>query len=113
MLKKLLLYLQQRKVLLLISILFSCSFSFAQQKITVEGVISSENNVPLAGVSINIKGSSIGTTTNADGKFTIQVNKGVTLVLSFVGYEEKQVKVIDENSFRNIQMVSKSSALDE
>lgn len=113
MLKKLLLHLQQKKVLLLMFILFSCSLSFAQQKITVEGAISSENKVPLAGVSINIKGSSIGTTTNADGKFIIQVNKGATLVLSFVGYEEKEVKVNNENSFGNIQMVSKSSALNE
>ena len=39
----------------------------------------------MAGVSVNVQGSSGGTITDADGKFTIQVSKGATLVLSFVG----------------------------
>lgn len=112
--KKLLPFLQQKKkVLIFLFFLFFSSLSFAQQKIIVNGNVFTENNVPLAGVSINVKGSSGGTTTNAEGKFTIQVNKGTTLVLSFVGYEEKQVFVKNEKSVGNIQMVSMTSALGE
>ena len=113
MFKKLLLFLQQKKGLISISFLFFSSFAFAQQKIIVNGDVFTENNVPLTGVSVNIKGSSGGTATNAEGKFTIQVSKGATLVFSFVGYEEKQVKVNNEKSVGNIQMVSTTSALSE
>ena len=87
--------------------------SFAQQKINVSGRVVSEKNVPLAGVSININGSSIGTITNTEGRFSLQVTKGATLVFSFVGYDEKRVKVNNENSVRTIQLTSKTSALGE
>jgi len=112
--KKLLsIFTTKKKVLIFIFFLFYSSFSFAQQKITVNGNVFTEKNVPMAGVSVNIEGSPIGTTTNAEGKFSIQVSKGTTLVFSFVGYEEKQVKVNNEKSVGNIQMVSMISALNE
>ncbi|MEO8414721.1 MAG: TonB-dependent receptor [Ginsengibacter sp.] len=114
MLKKLLLFLQQKeKVFTLIFFLFFSSFSFAQQKMTVSGNVASEKNEPMAGVSVNVNGSSVGTTTDADGKFTIQANKGATLVFSFVGFEENQVKVTGQNSVGTILMVSTTSALNE
>src|ERR1035437_3407090 len=113
MLKRLLPFLQQKKkVLIFIFFLFFSLFSFAQQKIIVNGNVFTKNNVPLEGVSVNVKGSSGGTTTDANGKFTIQVNKGATLVLSFIGYEEKQVLVNNETSV-NIQLVSIASTLGE
>ena len=93
-------------------LIFTSFLSFAQQKIIVNGNVFTENNVPLAGVSVNVKNSSGGTATDAEGKFTIQVGKGATLVLSFVGYEEKQVLVNNEASAANIQMVSITSTLD-
>lgn len=111
--KKLLPFLQQRKKeSLFIFFLFFSLFSFAQEKIIISGSVFTEDNVPLAGVSVNVKGSSGGATTGSDGKFTIQVSKGATLILSFVGYEEKQVKVTNEGSIGNIQMVSKTSTLE-
>lgn len=93
-------------------LIFTSFLSFAQQKIIVKGNVFAENNVPLAGVSVNIKGSFGGTATDAEGKFTIQVGKGATLVLTFVGYEEKQVIVNNEKSAVNIQMVPITSTLD-
>jgi len=112
--KKLLPFLQrEKKVLIFIFFLFFTSFSFAQQKITVNGNVFTEKNDPLSGVSVNLQGSSFGTTTDAQGKFTLQVNKGATLLFTFVGYEEKEVKVNNEKSVGNIQMVSTTSALSE
>src|SRR5665647_1778509 len=112
--KKLLPFLQrEKKVLIFIFFLFFTSFSFAQQKITVNGNVFTEKNDPLSGVSVNLQGSSFGTTTDAQGKFTLQVNKGATLVFSFVGYEEMQIKVNNEKSVGNIQMVSTTSALNQ
>jgi hypothetical protein len=114
MLKKPTPFLQQKKRALIFACLLCCSlFSFAQQMITVTGNVSAENNVPLPGVSVNVKGSSAGTITDAAGKFSIRVNEGTTLVFSFVGYEENQVVVNSEKSAAHIQMVATSSTLND
>ena len=114
MLKKPTPFLQRKKRALIFAFLLCCSlFSFAQQMITVTGNVSAENNVPLPGVSVNVKGSSTGTITDAAGKFSIRVNEGTTLVFSFVGYEENQVVVNSEKSAAHIQMVAGSSTLND
>jgi len=114
MLKKTLPSLQQKKRLLLIlfSLLFS-SFLFAQEKLTVKGTVLIENNTPLAGASVKVKGSSGGTVTDADGKFSIQVNKGATLVFSSVGYQEMQVKINNNENALPVQLISTASTLGE
>ncbi|MEJ7684542.1 MAG: SusC/RagA family TonB-linked outer membrane protein [Segetibacter sp.] len=114
MIKKLLPFFQRKKkVLIFAFFFFSALFSFAQQKTTINGKVFTTDNAPLAGVSVNIKGRVGGTTTDADGKFTLQAVRGETLVFSFVGYEEKQVKINNANSLINLPMVSTSSSLGE
>lgn len=114
MLKKLLPFLQQKKKLFIfIFFLFFTLFSFAQQRTTVNGKVVTADNVPLAGVTVNVKGSVGGTTTDTDGRFALQAGKGETLVFSFVGYEEKQVAINDEKNVITIPMVSTSSTLGE
>jgi TonB-linked SusC/RagA family outer membrane protein len=113
MLKNLLPNLQQKKkVLIFIFFLFFSLFSFAQQKIIVNGIVFNENNVPMPGVSVNLKGTTVGTTTDADGKFSIQVNKGAILDFSYVGMKTQQVKIQDRTNF-NIIMQEDLVALDE
>jgi len=105
--------LQRVKLLLFFLFLLSASLSSsAQQKITVKGTVLSEKNVPAAGVSVNVKGSSAGTVTDAEGKFTLQVPRGAVLIFSSVGYTEQQVRANDENSL-SIQLVSTTSTLGE
>lgn len=73
-------------------LLLSTSMALAQQ--VIEGkVTSSEDNAPLPGVSILIKGTSTGTTTNFNGEFSISASQGDILQLSFIGYKaiERQV----------------------
>lgn len=112
--KKLLLILQQKmKVSLVGCFLCFCSLSFAQQKTNVSGNVITENNAPLAGVSVNIKGRTGGTTTDMSGKFTLQANKGATLIFSFVGYEPKQVEVGSETDLGTISLVSTTASLGE
>ncbi len=113
MFKKLLLFSQQKKGLIFMFFLFSFSLTFGQQKISVNGKVLSEKNAPIASVSVNVKGSSVGTITDAQGKFSLQVNKGATLVFSSVGYEEKEIKVNNGSSVTDVQMVSTASALNE
>ncbi len=65
----------------------------------------------LAGVSVNVKGTTRGTTTDGNGRFTIEAAKGDVLVFTFVGYKPKELVV--ERGLVNIQMVSATSDLGE
>jgi TonB-linked SusC/RagA family outer membrane protein len=62
------------------------------QDITIKGRVTDEKGEPLSGASIRIKGSTGGTSTNANGEFSIEVPEGVTLVITYIGYEAKEVK---------------------
>src|SRR4030095_6411082 len=58
---------------------------------TVNGVIKNESGEPVAAVTITVKETGIGTTTDAQGKFSVQVPQGKNvLVFSIVGYEDKE-----------------------
>ncbi|MBD2752486.1 TonB-dependent receptor [Spirosoma validum] len=59
---------------------------------TITGTVTDENNAPLPGVTIAVKGTSRGTTTDAQGQFSLSVpSPDVTLVFSFVGYVNQEV----------------------
>lgn len=111
--KKLLPYLQQKKkVLIFIFFLFFSLFSFAQQKIIVNGIVFKQNSVPLPGVSVNIKGTKVGTTTDLEGKFSIPANRGTILDFSYVGMKTQQIKINDKTNF-NITMQEDIVAVEE
>ena len=57
----------------------------------IKGRILSSTGEPLAGASVKIKGTSIGTSTDSDGRFTIDANPGQVLVVSYVGYDDREV----------------------
>src|SRR6218665_1667513 len=78
------------KLRLLLITLFICSFAMAQNKATVSGVLTDKeaNNATLPFANAMIKGTSIGTTTDENGKYTLKVDAGsYTIVFSFLGYE--------------------------
>lgn len=73
---------------------FLISISLLAQSKKVSGtVVSQEDHSPLSGVSIMIKGKSIGTQTNSSGQFSIEASPGDILILSSVGFTEKEVTV--------------------
>ncbi|HWJ27099.1 MAG TPA: carboxypeptidase-like regulatory domain-containing protein, partial [Flavisolibacter sp.] len=59
----------------------------------VSGIVTNNNGEPMSGVSIFLKGSSLGTSTDEDGKFRISIPPGGVLIFSFVGYETQEVPV--------------------
>src|SRR5688572_5411208 len=59
-------------------------------------VISTEDQSPLPGVTVMVKGLSIGTTTDADGRYTINTSEGNVLVFNFVGYLPQEVTVSNQ-----------------
>ena len=68
-----------------------CTFEMYAQQKTVTGKILDENNKPLVGVTINVKGTERGVVTNSSGSFSIRVSKGETLEITHVGYEAKRL----------------------
>ncbi len=81
---------------------FFVQFSFAQQK-TISGTVSDDAG-PLPGVSVIIKGTSKGTETDFDGKYTIATKVGDVLVFSFIGMG-KQEKTVGIGNTINIVLV--------
>lgn len=65
--------------------------SFAQER-SVKGTVTDNSGLPLPGVSILVKGTSTGTQTDFDGKFTISASPSQTLVFSYVGMKTQEVK---------------------
>ena len=61
------------------------------EKVTINGTVTDENGEPLPGVSIQIKGTTIGTITDVEGKYTITVEAGDVLLFSFIGYKSQEI----------------------
>jgi len=90
---------------------FVVQLTFAQEK-TISGVVSDGSGLPLPGATVLVKGTSSGTSTDFDGKYSIKATPGGTLVFSFVGYTTKEV-VIGTSSSVNVTMAEDAATLDE
>ncbi|TZF85028.1 TonB-dependent receptor [Pedobacter sp. BS3] len=101
-----------KKILFLL--LATCmSVQLHAQTIRVSGkVTDTDSKEPLVGVSVKIKGTATGTTTDADGNFTIQASTGSDIVLTYIGYESKTVRITGSNTL-TINLVKTQSDLDE
>ncbi len=81
--------------------------------IIVKGKVTSSTGEPLAGVSVLVKGSTVGTKTNENGEFIIEnVDDKATLIFSSVGYETREVPVSNRKVI-NVKLEVKINALDE
>jgi len=78
----------------------------------ITGKVTNDKGEPLAGVSVLVKGTSRGTTTNSSGSFTINAEVGETLDFSMVGYKLYSLKVGQENTV-TIQLESEIFNIDE
>nr|WP_294895674.1 TonB-dependent receptor [uncultured Pedobacter sp.] len=76
------------------------------------GKITDSEGEPLVGVSIAVKGSKSGTVTDINGNFSINVPEGSTLVISYLGFETKEV-VTGKNAVLNIKLSQSQNSLDE
>src|SRR5690554_2940183 len=79
---------------------------------TITGTVTDAGGEPLIGVSVVIENSSSGTITDSDGRFSITVPSGSTLVFSYVGFESQTVPIGDQTEI-NITMSETVEALDE
>ncbi|WP_188652737.1 SusC/RagA family TonB-linked outer membrane protein [Yeosuana aromativorans] len=90
---------------------FVVQLTFAQEK-TISGTVSDASGLPLPGATVLIKGTTTGTSTDFDGKYSIKANQGATLVFSFVGYTTKEIPVGTSNTI-NLTLQEDATALDE
>jgi TonB-linked SusC/RagA family outer membrane protein len=81
-------------------------------QMVISGKVTDENGDALPGVSIIIKGKSVGTVTDASGNYNIEASSGDILVFSFVGYASSEVTVNAQSTI-NVKMEVTASALDE
>src|SRR5690554_3691543 len=77
----------------MILFLFSISFHLWAQEVQIMGQISDENNEPIPGASVLIKGTSIGVASDIDGRYAISAPTGSTLVFSFIGYDTQEIAI--------------------
>jgi hypothetical protein len=95
---------------LVTSMLFS--ISVFGQNLTVTGKVTGEDGSTLPGVSIALRGTTLGTTTNSEGLYSIEVPNNGILNFSFIGFETQQISV-DGRSVINISLKNDVSQLNE
>ena len=96
---------------LLLALLLLIPFGVnAQSVTTITGLVKDGQGEPLIGASVVQKGTSNGTITDLDGHFKVQVPAGATLVISYVGFSEKEVKAAPNLS---VTLQDKAKAIDE
>lgn len=102
-----------RFVVAMLCVFTSIGIASAQEPGTVSGTVTSASDgEPLIGASVLVKGTTIGTDTDIDGKFTVKAKKGDVLQFRYVGYEPSEVKVGDSNVI-NVMLQENENNLDE
>jgi TonB-linked SusC/RagA family outer membrane protein len=98
------------KGILTLLLAFFVQISFAQEK-TVSGTVSDSEGA-LPGVNVTLKGTTSGTETDFDGKYSIKASTGDVLVFSYIGYTSVE-KEVNNNNVIDVTLVESGEALDE
>ena len=104
-----------RKIYLLLVVLLLLGNILKAQNRTISGVVLDEKNLPLPGVTVQVKGSTAATVTDANGKYTLQVTnlQNVVISVNFIGYgfQSKTLRVGEKNA--DFTLAPNSKDLDE
>ncbi len=96
-------------------LLVSCVFAFQvyAQEIQVTGKVSdAKDGQSLPGATVQVKGTTVGTLTDLDGKYSIKVKSGATLSFSFIGYNAQEVTITNQRSV-NVSLQQSSTTLEQ
>ena len=103
---------KRNRLICFFSLLFCCTL-LAAQSITVEGTVTGNlDSEVLIGASISVKGTTMGTVTDIDGKYSLSVPSDAILVFSYLGYETEEVAVRNR-SLINVSLKTSSQDLEE
>ncbi|MFC5285055.1 SusC/RagA family TonB-linked outer membrane protein [Pedobacter alpinus] len=102
---------KRKNTLLFLMLFFSISVALKAQEIKVTGKVTDESGVTLPGVSISIKGTSLGAQTDALGAFAINVPNGADAVLkvSYIGFVSQEIMIAGKSTFNIILKEDKTS----
>jgi hypothetical protein len=82
------------KKFLLVCGFIACTFVVVAQERTVSGrVTAADDGGPLPGVSVVVKGTTIGTSTDSEGNYSLAVSDGTTLVFTFIGLASQEIAI--------------------
>ncbi len=101
-----------RKLFFTIMLSFFAIFQLSAQTSDIIGKVVDDNNEPLPGVSVIIKGSKTGTATDIDGNFKIKAAPSSTLIVSFIGMKTQEIKVGNKKTM-TVKLESASVELNE
>lgn len=79
----------------------------------IKGKVGDNQDEPLIGATVKVKGTNIATVTDMDGNFELDVPAGAELVVSYIGFNDQTVKVSGSKSSYDIEMQENSNSLDE
>lgn len=96
----------------LVLLMMFCCCNLLAQNISVAGKVMDAASEPVIGASVTVKGTTNGTITDFDGKFTLQVQKGDVLHISYIGYVGQDVKVTGSQPI-TVVMKEDTETLDE
>lgn len=103
---------QKLRLKLLILLTLFCSVNMYSQEITVTGTVTAaDDNLPIPGVNILLKGTNQGTTTDFDGNYSIDANIGDTLLFSYIGFTQQSIVIA--TTPLNVALATETSSLEE
>lgn len=100
-----------KRLILLLGLFVSLNLN---AQFTATGKVSDENGNPLTGVAVQVKGTTIGTYTDLDGKFSLEVpGSSAILVIAYLGYSEIEKVVNSGDAMQEISLTGKATVMDE
>ncbi len=94
-------------------VLFTTVAAFSQSDKKIAGTVLDEQGQPLAGANVQLKGSSIGVSADANGKYSLSVpNTASSLIFSFIGYASQEVPIANKSTI-DVKLVLENMALGE
>ena len=91
----------------------SVKAAVTQQTIKVKGQVVDQGGEPLIGATVRVKGAQTGVVTDFDGNFTIDAPSNATLLVSYVGYKDREIAVRGRAVIEQIQLESDSQVLEQ
>ena len=101
-----------RKILLTLTAILCAGFVSAQNVQVSGTVTSADDGEPMFSVAVAVMGSTVGTTTDDNGKYSLSVPSSSSLSFSFLGYETQTINVAGKTTI-NVSMISDSKLVDE